>query len=501
MKKLLLLLALLADVALCNAQKMIDYSAGIGSRDPADANVWVLYRGVTARHEGMTLRSDSAHFNTVENSFTAFGRIVITLTDTTFIYGDRLFYDGNTRVVDIWDDTVVLVDGATQLLANHLTYDRNTSTAFYTRWGHAVSGARTLYSRQGQYNSEFKEFYIYGDVHLTDTSMVLFTDTLVYNTATEMAHFESPTTIYSDSSVIRSHLGDYNTATRYAVSYRASRVDGQGYMLSSDTLFYDDLRQYGKARGNVRIVDSANNLTCTGRYGETNQLHGLSFVTDSALVVLVDNGDSLFMHADTVHVANAPDNSLQSVRANYHVKTFRRDAQAMCDSAFYNAADSTLMLYHNPVLWYEHYQCTADTIEVLHGPSGVSHAWFRSNSFSIQQVDLNKFNQLKGRQGEAWFDKGEPLYADVVGNAQMVYYITETKAKGHTSLMGVNAGLGTRIRIYFDSTRAPSRVVTYDKPDMQTYPVQQLPDEWRRLDGFQWMPECRPRKPEEVFVW
>ena len=45
------------------------------------------------------------------------------------------------------------------------------------------------------------------------------------------------------------------------------------------------------------------------------------------------------------------------------------------------------------------------------------------------------------------------------------------------------------------------RVVTYDKPDMQTYPVMQLPEEWQRLQDFHWRPERRPRKPEDVFVW
>ena len=58
-------------------QKLITYSAGMGSRDPDDGNIWILFQGVTARHEGMTLRSDSAHYNTQENSFTAFNNIVI----------------------------------------------------------------------------------------------------------------------------------------------------------------------------------------------------------------------------------------------------------------------------------------------------------------------------------------------------------------------------------------------------------------------------------------
>lgn len=450
----------------------------------------------------MTLQSDSAHYNTAENSFTAFGGVTIKITDTTFIYGDHLFYDGNIRVVDIWDDTVVLIDGQTRLDANHLTYERNEATAYYTEWGHGYSGNRTLDSRQGEYNSDRDEFFIYNDVVLADSTMTLYTDSLVYNTKTEVAHFESPTRIYTDSSVIYSELGEYNTSTRFAISYKRSHVDNKGRMIESDTLYFDDTERYGRAYGHVKIVDSLNDITCTGRYGETSQSSNFSFVTGEALVLFIDDQrDSLFLHADTVYVTTDSSNHLQSVRANYKVKVYRRDAQAACDSAFYRASDSLLSLYRDPVLWYEHYQCTADTIEIQHDTNGVRQAWLRSSCFAIQQVDREKFNQLKGRQGVVFFAFGEPQYADVLGNAQMVYYITEGDSASGTTLVGANVGMGSDIRIYFDTTRAPSRVVTYDKPDLMTYPVSMIPEEWRQMKGFRWLANRRPRKPEDVFVW
>lgn len=483
------------------AQKLIEYTSGMGSRDPMSPSIWILYQHVEATHEGMTLTADSAHYNTEANSFTAFRHINIQLSDSTFIYGDRLYYDGNTRVLDIWADTVVFIDGGTTLHANHLTYERNRSTAYYTLWGHATSEDRTLDSRQGQYNSTRKEFYIYNDVHLRDSTMLLVTDTLIYNTDTKVAHFVSPTRIYSDSSTIYSESGNYNTDTRFAISFRRSHVDNQGRMIDSDTLYYDEVAEYGRAFGHVKIVDSVNNITCTGRYGETHQQRRFSFVTDSAHVLFVDAGDSLFMHGDTIYVTTDSTHNLSTVRANYKVKVFRRDAQAMCDSAYYSASDSVLTLYRTPVVWYDHYQCTADTIELHHDTSGINRAYLRTDCFAVQQVDREKFNQLKGKQGIVYFKHGEPDYADVLGNAQMVYYITEEGPDGQPQLVGANLGIGTDMRIYFDSTRAAARVVTFDKPDMKTYPVMQVPEELKQLAGFQWLSPQRPRKPEDVFVW
>ena len=62
------MLILLSVAGNCDAQKLIEYSSGMGSRDPQNADIWILYRGVKARHEGMTLQSDSAHYNTKEKS-------------------------------------------------------------------------------------------------------------------------------------------------------------------------------------------------------------------------------------------------------------------------------------------------------------------------------------------------------------------------------------------------------------------------------------------------
>ena len=131
----------------------------------------------------------------------------------------------------------------------------------------------------------------------------------------------------------------------------------------------------------------------------------------------------------------------------------------------------------------------------------MQRAWLRTACFAVQQVDREKFNQLKGRQGIVYFNDGEPQYADVLGNAQMVYYITEDDSISGPTLLGVNVGMGTDMRIYFDTTRAPSRVVTYDKPDLKTYPISMVPEEWRRLKDFQWLAKRRPRKPQDVFVW
>jgi hypothetical protein len=506
--KCVFLLLLLTTVLPAGAQKLITYEAGMGTRDPNDADTWILYQRVRAEHDGMVLYADSALLNQVRNDLTAFGNVKIVITDTTTIFGDQLFYDGEVRVLDIWDDTVRLVDGKTVLKSDHLTYDRFASTASYDTWGITVNQDKRLVSEMGYYNSETKVFDIYQGVVLSDSNMRLETDTLTYCTETHLAEFWSPTHVYTDSTTMYSECGTYNTDERYAHSVKASEVHNGEKHLTCDTLHYYEETEFGIAIGHVVLTDTVNEIVSTSRYAETRQQEHTSLVTDSALVRMVTRDeedtlatpDTVYVHADSIWVTNDSTRQFHSLRAYDHVKIYRTDAQAMCDSAYYSAPDSVLQLFKGPVLWYDHYQSTADTIVVHFDSAGAKQAFLNGGPFCVEQVDPEKYNQVKGRNMVVYFVEGEPDYADILGNAEMVYYIIDEDMNGYKSLVGVNVGVGSDMRIYF-LDRAPDRVVTYGKPDMSTYPLDKLDEEKRTLDNFKWYDERRPKKPLDVFVW
>lgn len=504
-KRVCFLLALLLTLPVCG-QKLITYEAGMGTRDPFDPDVWILYQRVRAEHDGMVLHADSALLNTVLNDFTAFGHIKIEVSDTTTIYGDQLYYDGESRILDIWDDTVRLVDGKTVLKTDHIQYDRYAALAAYDTWGWTTNKDKSMTSKVGYYNTDTKIFDIYFDVVLQDSNMRLETDTLTYCTTTHLAEFWSPTHIYTDSTTMYSEMGTYNTDLRYAHSMKASEVHNGEKHLTCDTLHYYEETEFGKAIGNVVLIDTINDVISTSRYAETDQEKHTSFVTDSALVRFVYHdeddpdakADTLYLHADSIFVQNDSSRHFESFRAYRHVKMYRGDFQGMCDSSFYSKADSLLQMFYIPVVWYGSYQCTADTIEVKHDTAGARIGYLKSNSFSVEQVDPEKFNQLKGRNTILYFREGEPYYSDVLGNAEMVYYITDEDASGHPMLVGVNVGMGSDMRIYFVD-RAPDRVVTMGKPDMSTYPLDQLTADKKTLKNFKWLDADRPKEPLDVF--
>lgn len=495
------------------AQKIIEYKADMGSRDPEDANVWILYRNVEAYHDGMTLFTDSATFDTKNNVFKAYRNVRILITDTTTLIGSEAVYDGTTRIADVWGDTVTLIDGHTVLKTDLLSYDRNSSTASYYHWGHTVHDSALMDSQKGYYHSDSRDIFLFDNVVLHDSTAWLYTDTLLYNTRTTLAQFVSPTLIVSDSSTVYSEDGTYNTSTHDAASFKASRLTDRQKWMTADTLYFNDRTEYGRSFGHVVIVDTLNGVVCRGHEGLTDQDRRLSFVTDSALIIYIDSvGDSLFLHADTIFAFNDENQQFSAAQAYRNVRLFRYDSQMICDSLSYSAADSIISLYHNPVVWYENYQCTADTIHCFLDSVGVNLVKLRSNVFTVEKVDSEKYSQVKGRNADVYLEHSEPLYADILGSARMVFYVIDEKEERmekadspgevmeytSRSLLGVNAGMGSDMRVYFKN-RKPRRFSTFVSPDMKMYPPDKLPADERFLPGFRWLDDARPKSPDDVF--
>ena len=262
---------------------------------------------------------------------------------------------------------------------------------------------------------------------------------------------------------------------------------------------YDKKRMTSIARHNVAISDSVNNLTIIGHYAYSNERIHHMFITDSATAIFVDKKDSLHLHSDTLFATTSHGNNFETMAAYHHVKFFRNDIQGSCDSIFYNIPDSIITMYYDPVMWSDENQFTADTIVMMLDTSGIKEIHLKGNAFIIQQVDINKYNQINGKKAIVYLDGRNPLYCDIIGNAQSIYYLTEEQDDGTEALLGVNIGIGSGIRIYFNENREPSRIVTYTNPDMTTYPIKDLPEEKKTLKGFKWCHDKRPLHVNDIY--
>lgn len=58
----------------------------------------ILVGDVSFRHDSSYMYCDSAYFFELTNSLEAFGSVRMEQGDTLFVYGDYLFYNGNTQM-------------------------------------------------------------------------------------------------------------------------------------------------------------------------------------------------------------------------------------------------------------------------------------------------------------------------------------------------------------------------------------------------------------------
>ena len=197
----------------------------------------ILRGNVIFRKEGVFMYCDSAYFYDSSNSLDAFGNVKMIQGDTLFVYSDVMYYSGTDEIAQLRYN-VKLENKDMTLYTDSLDYDMVANLGYYFEGGRIVDSENELVSIYGQYDPDTKDSEFLFDVELRNEKYVMRTDTLHYNTATHIANIVGPTTIVSDSNIIYSQRGWYNTETDKATLYdRSLLVGNKGIKLTGDTLY------------------------------------------------------------------------------------------------------------------------------------------------------------------------------------------------------------------------------------------------------------------------
>ena len=136
-------------------------------------------------------------------------------------------------------------------------------------------------------------------------------------------------------------------------------------------------------------------MLITGDLGEYFEQTENAMVCQNALMNLIAEGDTLFVHADTFLSTKT---TAKTDSRFYDVKCFKQDMQAICDSLAYNLKDSTIELFNKPVIWSDKFQITADSIQLLLAGGKIKKMFLRHNPMLISKEDSSHFNQIKAKQ-------------------------------------------------------------------------------------------------------
>lgn len=464
----------------------------------ARPDVQVLIGSVKLRHDSMYMYCDSALIYEKDNSFEAFSNVRMEQGDTLFIYGDYLFYDGMTQIAQLREN-VKMINRNTTLLTDSLNYDRLYNLGYYFEGGTLMDEENVLTSDWGEYSPATKLAVFNHDVKLVNPRFVLTSDTLKYNTNDKLATILGPSDIVSDNNHIYSERGRYYTVNDQAELLDRSVLTNEGKKLTGDSLFYDRKKGYGEAFDNVQMNDTVNKNMLTGDYCYYDELAQNALATKRAVAVDFSQGDSLFMHADTL-LLNTYDLNTDSVyremRAFHKVRMYRTDIQGVCDSLVYNTKDSCLTMYRDPILWNEGQQLLGEEIKVYMNDSTVDWAHIINQALTVEQKDTVHYNQISGNEIKAYFQGGEARKVDVIGNVIVVYYPEEKD----TTMIGMNYSETSLLNMYLKD-RKMVKMVMSPKSNGTLYPMDQIPADKMKLPAFVWFDYIRPLNKEDIFNW
>ncbi|MFT4093796.1 MAG: OstA-like protein [Niabella sp.] len=508
-------------------------------------NLTVLEGDVILQQGKTIFKADKAIKNDRLNTFEAWGHVHINDADTTHIYSDHLKYFGTPQIANL-DGNVRLTDGKATLTTPSMVYNMNTNMGTYKEGGKVVNKKTVITSKEGEYYSDWKDVYFKKNVVVTDPAYHITTDSLKYNTNTQIATFITQTHIKDSARrSIDTPDGFYNLRTGVAeFNQRSSVYDAdRKTTVTGDALSLTD--SIAKATGNAIVTDSIRGTIIIANLIFQNRLSEAVLATQKPVMIIKQDSDSIYVAADTLFSARLTDlfemrsshiidtSSLISLtdsaiagavqkdtlkkkdtglvknkkpqpdqqdstdryfEAFHNVRIYSDSMQAISDSLFYSFKDSTFRLYKDPVVWGKESQITGDTVLVHTQNKQPSWMEAYNNGFMVNYVAEEAYNQIKSSRIDAYFLEGGLDSIRAKGSAEFIYYLQDDDS----AFTGVNQGTCDIIDSYFKDKQL-NKIVLRSNVDGTIYPIKQKSPGEMKLEGFKWREALRPKTKYDLF--
>jgi lipopolysaccharide export system protein LptA len=260
-----------------------------------------LAGAVMMREGSTTFTCDSATINKRTNIMEAFGNIHINQSDSIHTYAQYLRYVGADRVAFLKKD-VRLTDKKGTLYTQELEYDLKTNIGKYKGGGRVVNGKTILTSNEGVYYGDTKDVFFKKNVLLKDPKYDIRSDSLQYNTQTQMATFITGTYIKSkNGGEIYTTAGNYDLKKGKAFFGNRSVIKDSTRTYVADNIAMEEANGIAQLEGNAVIRDSANGYTIMGNQIFANKKDQSFLATRKPILIFVgEKNDSTFIAADTL---------------------------------------------------------------------------------------------------------------------------------------------------------------------------------------------------------
>lgn len=457
-----------------------------------------LIGNVAFKQDETIMKCDSAYFYSDKNMFEAFGHVHLYKNNdnTIDVTSDFLRHNGNTKMAQ-FRDNVVMRDTQIVLYTDSLDYDIKRDIGYYIYGATIVDSATTLTSVKGHYYNKKNEVYFKKDVVVShnEGEYELYTDTLKYNTISDVTYFFGPTELFNDTNYMYAEFGWYNTKNDQSFFKQNALYTNPNQSVAADSIFYDKAIEHGIAFSDVVAIDTAESVIVKGNYLEVFNEPQKILVTDSALIIHIIDGDSLFMHADTIITEFDTSGEHRVFKAFHHTRIFKSNFQVQTDSMYFSMVDSVLQLHGSPIMWADSNQVTASYIEAFFIDEKLNKFKLYDGGLIVSQEDTSHFNQVKGVEMVGYLRNNSLYKVDVFKKSETIYFPVDKYG-----IVGANKSKSKNITLLLRDNKI-SRIIYRNGYEGGMLPLDDLSPKDIIVKDFVWLEEYRPKERDDVFLW
>ncbi|MBK7335254.1 MAG: hypothetical protein IPJ00_03440 [Saprospirales bacterium] len=516
-----------------------------------------LLGSVELHQDSVYMFCDSAFiFN--ELDVTAMSNVLIQQGDSISVFADSLSYQGAERLADLFGN-VILMNGNQKLFTTKLHYDLNTRIATYDTGALLTNDTTQLISKRGYYYVGQHEIFFKDSVQIIDPNFELRTDTLSYNTNTQIARFLAPTLIVQDSSRIYCESGYYDVRNQTALfSQNPQYLKGET-LATADSIRYDGMKKEVSLEGNaffesekrkatadkIRYLEDTEEIFLIGqaRYESESQVivadrfdfeQGTGLGIAQGNVVWQDTTQGLSIYCEQARYKEKGDYILAfGGRNNRPLMISKIDN----DSLFLTAdtlvaqrgdtlaSDSSRMLraYHRVRIFKSDLQALCDSLSYSSGDSlfrlyREPLIWSDTTQFSadtihirmqekgVERIDLYSQSLIINSPDLKYFNQIKGKYIKAFFKEEGIHRMrVEGNAESlyyalddSNAYIGVNQTACSEMLFVFAEKKL-KEIKFYQEPSGRLIPMKEADHEKLKLEGFRWEYDRRPKSLEDLF--
>lgn len=479
-----------------------------------------------------------------DNKKVYFRDSVVVVDDRFEMRADTLMYDLDAERVYFLGPTVIRTD-THRIYCESGYYDVQADEAIFAQNAQYLSGERRAAADTIKYFGIDEVYILEGDAYVAEGEFQRATaDRINFFRSQERYVLEGNAFLRDSTQTVRGDTVDYDLKTEdIAVSGGRPTISTPPMIIEAESFSSDPATGSRIASGRVFWQDTSANIAITAANAVYNEDTGYLLATGGAgpeagqpdfmynrpLLTSVLEGDTMWMVADTlVSVEEAKSDTLLTTReisrdtvmigdsltvdivtetdtlitidsirylaAHRDVRILKSDMQAVCDSLGFNTIDSVLTLYQDPILWQDTSQLTGDTVRIHFKGEALDKVQLLRNALVITTPDLIFFNQVKGKEIEAYFDSTALERTEVNGNAEAIYYILDDAG----AYVGVNKTACSAMVLHFRNGGV-RKIRFLSAPAGKMEPMLAVNHDEIKLEGFRWEDGRKPLTLADLF--